>query len=1673
MATRRLEVEFIGDVSNLERANKKLQREVNDLKKQFDDTGTSGRKLGDDTDELGKKIDKTSASAKRVGRDIRGLGDDSDSTGKNIRKLADGFGGRGFGGNLEGVTAGLGPLRGGLGVVSVAALTLGPALLAAGGSAIALTAALAPLVGLAGAGAVAVTSFGQAAGVFALATAGIGDALKEQMDVQDKATKAATSGADQQRAAARAIQSAQDGVRSANEQVRTSVMNLSNAEHDRGKALAEISVAQKQARRDLQDLHASLAQAALTEQSAVLRLTDARKALLQAMHPQDAQKLADAQAQVTTSTLNEQHAVQALTDARKRLADLMKPADALTVADAQDAVADATRDQTRAAIALADAQAAANATNADPTSTDEDKAKAALALADAQNAVGDAARATTHAQQQLAAVQAGPDPDEVAKAKQDIADAEQGVADATTATAKAQQALVDARKGPDPQDVAKARLEVAQAEQDLADATRSRVRIEHDASAADQKGISGSDAVVQARERLHDATQHVADAERQLADAHRAVTRAQQGVTDAQLDAKSSTAAAAVAASDLNAKLDALPPAAQAFVKQLISLKPKLDDLRATAASGLFPGVTQGINAAMGSFESVKKVVGETSTVLGGLAARAGELVGSSGFGKDIETIGHRNALIIDRIGRAAIYAADTFRHLIVAAGPLTTWLAKVALEFARGADGAVRTARESGALGDFFQKTRNTLITVVSILGNLGEAFFNVGKAAAPFGRNMLASIEKITARFAAWTNSIGGQHALQDFFRDSTRLASLLVPAIGSAAGSLGGMAFRVLPAYVKLLNLLGPLAGPLVQAFVTWKVAATGASIATGLLTATTKTWTAATKIAGATQVAYTATTGAATGALNALRLSTAATAVGVYALTAAEKISAAATKAWTGAQWLLNAAMDANPIGLVVVAIGALAAGLIYAYKHSETFRDIVNGAFHAIETVAGPVIDWLSNAIPDAFNAIIGAAEAVVGWLGQNWPLVLGILTGPIGLFVVAVTKYRGQVVDAFSALPGLIKDAVFALGGVLVDVGKWMLARVVDGFKAVASGIGQAVKWMIGAYVDLTKAEVSAVKSVGSWVLGTIADGFIAGGKLLAGVGKWLFKQLEGLIHGISADLGDLGSWVIDTLVKGITFVTDKGVSGVTGVGKWLLKQIKDDFNTVKDALGDVGGDIIGWIVGGLEKGAFALQGFLNKIIHLINKLPGVDIPDIKALTKDSKGNVQGFAGGGAFARTGGIVSSPITLMGEEAPRHPEIVVPTNPAHRSRAQQLARMAGRAVGLATGGVYTASKFGGHDDPSAFGRPTASGKIANDSLWGFAELSNPPGSLNFSALGGLPMGTKINVTYNGHTAKDVPKVDVGAGGPGMNGHVRAVDLTYAVAQSLGFPGLGDITVNGKGGGILGTVGHAVSGAVGAVTDLLADGAKALLGALPGTGGLGWLSGLGDYAISKITDWIKGKATGAGQGGVPGASGPGGVGSFNGIPMANWVIQSLNYAQRKLGIALHPTSGYRPGFDPHTASGTSEHQGTQYPHGAVDFGGYHDAAALAVKNAVVNATADFKWPLRAPNGFVDDGHASGTGFARGGVWGGVLGSYEQGTPYVPETGPYLLHKGESVTPVGASPTAASIRVIVHGDIVSDRDDPVEVVIGDKRFTAAVEKRIDENNRETTRNYRAGVGL
>jgi hypothetical protein len=124
-------------------------------------------------------------------------------------------------------------------------------------------------------------------------------------------------------------------------------------------------------------------------------------------------------------------------------------------------------------------------------------------------------------------------------------------------------------------------------------------------------------------------------------------------------------------------------------------------------------------------------------------------------------------------------------------------------------------------------------------------------------------------------------------------------------------------------------------------------------------------------------------------------------GIVALNYAIKAVEVVTTAWqavvktaTALQWLWNVALNANPIGLVVIGIAALTAGVILAYQKIEPFRDLIDSIIEKIKEMGsaiknsafgkaiGSIVDKVTGG--KALGGMVGAGQAVrVGEMGSE------------------------------------------------------------------------------------------------------------------------------------------------------------------------------------------------------------------------------------------------------------------------------------------------------------------------------------------------------------------------------------------------------------------------------------------------------------------------------------------------------------------------------------------------------------------------------------------------------------------------------------------------------------------------------------------------------------------
>ena len=172
---------------------------------------------------------------------------------------------------------------------------------------------------------------------------------------------------------------------------------------------------------------------------------------------------------------------------------------------------------------------------------------------------------------------------------------------------------------------------------------------------------------------------------------------------------------------------------------------------------------------------------------------------------------------------------------------------------------------------------------------------------------------------------------------------------------------------------------------------------------------------------------------------------------------------------GAQMALAWLIGLGPIGLVIAAIG-LIIGILVA----------LGVGFDDVKAVAEAV--W---------NFILGAIKGVFGWVRDNWPLILAILTGPIGLAVLAIVKHKDTIIRAFRAAFNWVKDAATGAKDWIVD----RFNDVVSFFAGLPGRIGDIFSGLGSSLVDAVKSIWNSTLggfgfTVPSWVPGVGGNEF-------------------------------------------------------------------------------------------------------------------------------------------------------------------------------------------------------------------------------------------------------------------------------------------------------------------------------------------------------------------------------------------------------------------------------------------------------------------------------------------------------------------------------------------------------------------------------------------------------
>ena len=211
-------------------------------------------------------------------------------------------------------------------------------------------------------------------------------------------------------------------------------------------------------------------------------------------------------------------------------------------------------------------------------------------------------------------------------------------------------------------------------------------------------------------------------------------------------------------------------------------------------------------------------------------------------------------------------------------------------------------------------------------------------------------------------------------------------------------------------------------------------------------------------------------------------------------------AASTKLAAAAQWLLNAAMSANPITLVIITIAALIAALVMLWKKNEAFRNFFIGCWEKIKEAFSNIVEYmkqLPSKIADTFNKAVTKAKQFVKNLASKGKeagtkLLTSVISGAKKLPSKILSIGRDVVTGLWAGIGDKVAWLKNKIAGFVGNVKDWLkkFFKIGSPSRLMAEEIGQYLPSGIAMGVEAnTKPLYNSLKRLGSVAVGGLNVG--------------------------------------------------------------------------------------------------------------------------------------------------------------------------------------------------------------------------------------------------------------------------------------------------------------------------------------------------------------------------------------------------------------------------------------------------------------------------------------------------------------------------------------------------------------------------------------------------------
>lgn len=293
-----------------------------------------------------------------------------------------------------------------------------------------------------------------------------------------------------------------------------------------------------------------------------------------------------------------------------------------------------------------------------------------------------------------------------------------------------------------------------------------------------------------------------------------------------------------------------------------------------------------------------------------------------------------------------------------------------------------------------------------------------------------------------------------------------------------------------------------------------------------------------------------------------------------------------KSFSGAMAILNATLMANPIGLVVGAIGALVAAFVYLWNTSDGFRNFWIGLWNNIKEFTGTAIETIKNfftqTIPQAIDNMIlwfqTLPTRISEWLQQTITNVGEWATNMWNKAIETGTNFINAIVEFFSTLPARIG---YFIGFALASVVKWGVDMWNKAGETGEKFIQSITTWFQQLPTKIKTWFDNTVQKASEWLASMKNKAVETGTQFINSIVSW-FQQLPTKVK----------TWFDNTIQKAIQWKNDM-VNKAKETGKAFGDWLKTSLQNLPNQMMTIGRDI----VNGVWKGIVNMKNvFMNNV---------------------------------------------------------------------------------------------------------------------------------------------------------------------------------------------------------------------------------------------------------------------------------------------------------------------------------------------------------------------------------------------------------------------------------------------------------------------------------------------